>query len=110
MNLKKFFGGHTVALETPTPTPIYSREEILIAELHHIDQSREEIGEAIRDFRKQNTLLRDGRLCYQTDAIDKRAELDYVWNGLLNADSKLLHARNLVLRDLAAIRCPSYVS
>src|SRR5579862_9754571 len=88
--IRKFFGGRTITEELPMPQPAFDREAHLISELHSIDQMREELADSIRTFRKQHTLMRDGQLCYQTDVITARQELDSVWNALLNTDGKLL--------------------
>ena len=106
MTWKRFFGGRSQVIETPLPVPAFNYEQRLIDELHMIDERRDEIGEAIRDFRSRSTAIVDGKMMYQCQTVDGRAELDAVWNALLSADSKLLQSRNAVLRDLAALRCP----
>jgi hypothetical protein len=94
---------------TPEPVPAFTYEQQLVSELHAIDKSRAEIGEAMLDFRRRSTVYIDGTLKFQCDRITSRPELDRIWSGLLSADSRLLQSRNAILSQLAQIRCP-YVS
>ena len=96
----------------PQPQPIaeVSRESELINALHQIDKSRDEITEALRDLKKNHTLIRDGVEYFQTDHLTGAQELRAVWNGLLNADSKLLQSRSAILKELAFLKTGFHVN
>jgi hypothetical protein len=96
--------------ETPEPVAATNLEQQLVSELHTIDDARGEIGQAMADFRRNQTAIVDGKLVYQTDKVTNRPALDRIWSGFLSADSKLLQSRNAILNQLAKIRCPDYVA
>jgi hypothetical protein len=102
------FKRERVEIAEPEVDAGFSREETLLDELHAIDKERDIIAAAIKDFRAKRTVLIDGVLKYQCEHISDRPSLDKVWGDLLRADSKLLAARNLILRDLAQIRVPGF--
>jgi hypothetical protein len=95
----------------PMPEAVeIDRESELIDALHKVDESRQEITEALRDLKKNHTLICDGVEYFQTDRLTGAQELRAVWNGLLNADSKLLQSRNQILRELAFLKTGFHVN
>jgi hypothetical protein len=89
----------------PQPVAVEpDREQELLDALHKIEKSRDEITEALKDLKKNHTLIRDGVECFKTDHVTGAQELRAVWNGLLAADGKLLQSRSAILRELAFLK------